>query len=458
MAILESGSLAAALETLNGLRRSKPEERWRIETYNILGDLLDTVFGMQQYIAKTQFDEQITVEKSPQFIINPVAALSDRRNIFISSSTSPSASFLRGELALHTGTGETDYIKVITRERGEYVAGSEVECGIGIRLSRDLEDNEWARWGYYDDLDGFGWQARSDGIAIFVRTGGEDTFISQSSWNEDKLDGSGDSSLVLDLLTGSVFVNRFAWYGYGDSKWLIPKTRKTGSNNLDSSRNRFADNQLVHIEKDYTSGASIYEPNLPITVEAHNSTTDNPFTLFVGGRQVSQYTNRRVDSKRFNIDVVEQHTLTVANNVWEPILAMRPRESFNGRQNPVNVRVVGINVQANNAASIRITADADVTGSTWSLPDTYTATETAVETAALDDIAIGGVDSGSIGFRIPPYFFVPGSSQGNQVDPAIVFGDNPFSLGISGSVVVWAKAPAASSTTIDIALEWSESF
>lgn len=73
--------------------------------------------------------------------------------------------------------------------------------------------------GQYDDNNGLFFQLAGNTLSVVVRSkvSGSvvDTTINQSSWNIDKLDGTGASGLTLDLSKQQIFIINYQWLGSG---------------------------------------------------------------------------------------------------------------------------------------------------------------------------------------------------------------------------------------------------
>lgn len=128
------------------------------------------------------------------------------------------------------------------------------------------------RIGLYDDVNGFYVGYEQADFGVTKRTNGFDTFIPRSSWNGDKLDGSGGSKFTRDgaiepitLTYSNLFRIRFAWLGSAsiyfevfspDGVWVTFHTIRQPNSELNPS---------------------LTVPNLPMRVEVmkKNSTTTN---------------------------------------------------------------------------------------------------------------------------------------------------------------------------------------
>jgi len=127
-----------------------------------------------------------------------------------------------------------------------------------------------SRIGYYDDLNGMYFQDSWGTLSVVVRssvTGATvDDVIPQSSWNLDKVDGTGPSGYDLDITKLQLFVIDFEWLGAGFVRFGI-----------------FVSGEIVYVHiVNYVNTLStpyISTPNLPLRVEIMNDGTGVASTL-----------------------------------------------------------------------------------------------------------------------------------------------------------------------------------
>ena len=91
----------------------------------------------------------------------------------------------------------------------------------GVLLTTNGGIGITSRIGYFDDDNGLFFES-DEGIGVVLRSGASgsavDTRIEQDDWNVDKMDGSGESGITLDLTKTQIFVIDFEWLGVGTAR------------------------------------------------------------------------------------------------------------------------------------------------------------------------------------------------------------------------------------------------
>ena len=218
-------------------------------------------------------------------------------------------------------------------ERGRYEAGFAGEAGIGIRLPVAPTGTQVVRWGLFDDQNGaFFGQNVANGIFVAIRRAGLDTIIPQTSWNVDKLNGSGPSGATLTLSKGNIFQIVFTWYGYGviEFRVVIPDPTTLAQEVI--TVNRFSP----------TGQTSFADPNLPLRAQISNNGTASAISLFVGGRQYSIIGNYNPTFR-----ITSERRQVTATGTLTPIISFQRKAVFpagSGRSNSVSVKLEGIDL------------------------------------------------------------------------------------------------------------------
>ena len=155
-----------------------------------------------------------------------------------------------------------------------------------------------------------------------------DTWIAQTQWNGDKLDGTGNSGLILDPAKGNNFSIYVENLGFGDIKFNL---NSTGINNLIT----------VHTIKTTNNSTSTALSNaaFPFTAAAYSAGSTTNLSVFVGGYSVSLCGQKRVSSNRFTFN----GSSTVVNATdYTCLFTIRNGTTYNNRANQVVIDILSI--------------------------------------------------------------------------------------------------------------------
>jgi hypothetical protein len=191
-----------------------------------------------------------------------------------------------GEFKFTTTSASNDSVSLVTVESGKYLAGASAEVGIAVRIPHSFLGKQEAKWGYFDNNNGFYFKKTSTDFYVCILRDGIETTFNNSEFNIDKLDGTGISGTNLNFEIGNIFKINYSWYGYGFVKFFVQG--RDLSNGITT---------FLPIHAFQTLGqTSIKNPCLPISCELNNngeSLLTDVTNLYVTGRQYSiieQYT------------------------------------------------------------------------------------------------------------------------------------------------------------------------
>lgn len=274
-----------------------------------------------------------------------------------------------GRIRLRTSTGANDAATLYTRERGHYRDGTWGDASLGIRVPNagSLEDGQEITFGYYDKQNGFGYGVDATGPFVFRYRAGSRTITRPASWYGP----AGQSAFMDALADGAVFHTLFRWYGHGPALWFAEK-KNTGT--------QWTDETAFH-QSVYTGTTSIVDPNQPLRVDVTNGgVTSNPLSVFVGGRQFALYGNTQAFNTRPVSVPRRGYALGTksATNDWEPIIAVRKKQTILTRNNSVRVVHTGVKARTDGDVEIMVTFDATVTA-TWAEIEDHDGDETDIE-------------------------------------------------------------------------------
>lgn len=275
-----------------------------------------------------------------------------------------------GKYVIRTGTTPGSTAALQSVERGRYVSGTVAIPGQGFTMPQDLQDDEIALWGYFDETGGLGFGADSLGNFVFRRytpTGGSTSDFKvyqfgqdgNPGWN-DPMDGTGPSGLFLNVDAVDIYRQPFRWYGSGPAIFEV-----AGSGTL-------TDTVPVHVIEAPVGEPILIDPNLPLRAEITNGTGTRDIEIQVYGRQFSilgRYNpNRRITGEW-------REALTIDDVDFVPLISFNQKESFAS----VSAKIAGLTLLAStNNIVYQVRVGGTLTGGTEVTPGDIPANETAV--------------------------------------------------------------------------------
>lgn len=388
---------------------------------------------------KTFFEESVFAARSVQFSYKPIAGgvVSNFRDKIVTSSA---ATVTEGdsEICLSTGAGVNGNVLLRTKRRMQYVSGIELEIGTGIRIPTLPVGTQEAKWGYFDDENGFGCGVDVTGSYTFSVRSGSINKKRQNSWAVDTLNGSGSSGLSLDLSSGNIFNIIFSWYGYGDATfYAYPYSPSAGS------RKRTMFDRIVT-----ENSTSIQTPNQPISVEVNNGSVGGDFRVYVGGRQASSL-GPLFSAKRTYSGNSLQVPVTSSTN-FVNLFSMKKKNLLNnGRKNTIQVLLNSYTVTTNQSVLIELlySLSGSVPG-TYQNPPNIPAAETGLELLFSGSNPIGDV------FLLDSKVLNAASTR-NSRDFANVSIEREVILADDDVITLRARA-LGDAATVSMTLDWDE--
>lgn len=287
----------------------------------------------RQISSYSPFNELRIVERTPVFTLSSIYPLSRFRDVATAG------------VALEVD----EYVvppanSIESAELIRYIPGYPSEVGMGVRIN-DAKD---ARWGAFNDDNGFFWQIRNGtDLSVGVNREGVTTVTPQDDWNIDRLDGSGPSGIDISGGTaGLIWQIIYTWYGYGPIVWLI----------LDN-RSIIPQLWFVHAQGGFADGTSIRNPNLPIRIENTGATGN----IYLAGRQWS-VVGKYVPNERTTAALA---TGVALDTTWRPILSARRRAGDLYRGYSFATKGMQTVYTGENDAMFAVVLGADLTGTNF---------------------------------------------------------------------------------------------
>lgn len=202
--------------------------------------------------------------------------------------------------------------------------------------------------GLGDDVHGFFFGYNGTSFGINRRRNSVDNYIPQTTWNKDKMDGTGSSGVTLDPTKGSVYKIQYQWLGFGAINFYI-ESQYTG---------QFV---LVHqiAYSNLSTETSVINPSSPLTGKVLNTTNNTNIVIkissmaaFVEGTVNDLGIINAINSRKTGV-TTEINVLTIKNNA-----------TFGGITNRkfVTPNYLSISNTSNSDALFRIVLNATIGG------------------------------------------------------------------------------------------------
>ena len=309
-------------------------------------------------------------ERHLDFSLPSLVGLSALRNQ-TTVAGSGSVTLVGSEYSIASGATASSTAVVDTIQRVHHVPGEDTFVNIGLRVPALPTGEQDGRWGAYDADEGFGFGVDATGPYVFSKTGGTVTKVYQANWNVDKLDGSGASSLTLDLTKGYLFQIQYTWFAGTEFSVVIPDA--TGQEKVIVAH-RLSGQQPI-----------VLAPYLPVRTEVLNGATTSNFAVAVSLRAASH-----VGSCCPSTRSVSHLWRSVGLTAGTPKTVFSIRRKTTGVFPKVPVILKHLSVLSNLNLEVAIIAGATLDTASWGAPNGKEAGESALEVDTTDNSATGG--------------------------------------------------------------------
>lgn len=245
------------------------------------------------------------------------------------------------------------------------------------------------RWGRYDNNNGLFLEQTISGISLVRRTSTSgapvDNATTQSSWNVDKLDGTGPSGVTLDVTKAQLFKIDFQWLSIGRVRFFFEIAGRT---------------ILVHqlnlsnvLDTPYMATA-----NLPVRYEIFNTaTTGIPSTLKAICASVQ--TEGGQDTTGILRAASNGTTTKTVTNVPTAVLSIRLKSTFGGQVNRGSTAFLGLEIVADSNVYWELVRNSTLAVPVWNSVGANSIMEqdTASVTAVGGEVVVAGYSTGGSG-------------------------------------------------------------
>lgn len=250
-----------------------------------------------------------------------------------------------------------------------YVTGHEAEALFTAAFTGAFANNTQQYLGIIDNNDGFAVGFKGTSFGIIVRRNGTDTFIAQSSFNGDKLNGTGPSGFLYNPANLNVFRIVYGWLGASVIKFYI----------MNSNGNWI----LFHVIQQPNSSPipSITNAFLPMGAQVFDPAGGSNLTLRTASWNMAIVdVNDKVGNRAFIVTNAKAIPLATETH----LLTIKNQNSFQSIQNQINLTFAAYTIGQTSGTGVpmivRIYKNATVTGTSFS-PVNATTSVTAFSTA-----------------------------------------------------------------------------
>ena len=258
---------------------------------------------------KDTLDVSITAQKKSIICLKSFHGLNNQNIVSTTGNGTVTAySEVTSEIELNVSTS-SDTSKIRSKKRGYYIAGFVSQCGVAMRLPSGLDTTQVLKFGYFDNSNGYYFKVTSTEFSVCILNDYIETEITRNNFNQNRLDGTEQNGITLDLSKGNIFRIDFTWYGYGNVNFGVIQT----NSNLEQ--------KLFQLHKyDVIGRTSCKNPNLPINVSSSAGTSNVSKSVFIGGRQYSIIGNveRSLSNSMYYL-----HNSSGTLNVLKPLFSFR---------------------------------------------------------------------------------------------------------------------------------------
>ncbi|OGB86089.1 hypothetical protein A3J41_01045 [candidate division TM6 bacterium RIFCSPHIGHO2_12_FULL_38_8] len=168
---------------------------------------------------------------------------------------------------LQTGASASSSATMLSRQRLHYQASQGCVTMYTALFTTGVA-NSTQKIGIGNAQDGFFFGFNGTTFGILHRVNSVDTWIPQTSWNQDKFNGSGASGVTLDPTKGNIYKIQYQWFGFGAINFFI-ENPNTGAL------------VLVHQIQyaNANTATSLLNPALQLMAEVINTTNATNVTL-----------------------------------------------------------------------------------------------------------------------------------------------------------------------------------
>jgi hypothetical protein len=225
------------------------------------------------------------------------------------------------------------------------------------------------------------------GVAVTVAqavagTAPTDTWVAQSSFNGDKLDGTGSSRLTIDPTKGNVYEIQFQWIGFGQVLFCVenPETGRL----IVAHRIKYANTATT---------PTVTNPTLPLHARVKNTSNTSNIQLYTAS--MGGFVQGREKPFGVRTGIVGENNSVGTSE--EPIVSVYNKLVYNSKENRSSIKLDNVIISTiansgNKPMKIRFRIDADISGGTAEpvITEAISATQSVIEYDVTSSAVSGG--------------------------------------------------------------------
>jgi hypothetical protein len=189
-----------------------------------------------------------------------------------------------------------------------------------------------------------------------------DTWVAQTAWNVDVMDGTGTSSVTLDPTKGNVYQIQYQWLGFGMIRFFIENAATGRMVNVHNIQYANANTVL-----------SVVNPAFPCYVGAINTTNTSDLVVKTGSMMAGVEGRKEQTGLNFGWD----NAIVNAGATEKPVLAIRNKIIFNSLLNRVDVKLtfMSASVDHTKPMTVNFYANPTLVAASWTDVNTNSVVE-----------------------------------------------------------------------------------
>jgi hypothetical protein len=378
------------------------------------------------------FGDIITAKLEPVVQIDFVYGINNQLGE-TSITTTGVADTSSSRLRLQTGTGAAGAATLQSFLIARYRTGEGMIARFSCVWSSSAADStQVVGAGTTSDGYFFGYNGTSFGVCR--RKSGSDNWVEQTAWNGDKCDGTGASGFNWVKTNGNVMMIRYPFLGYGNITFWVQNSETSLW-------------ILCHTIK-YTNSSALVQvdnPSLRIFAKVINTGNTSNLIMYMGSGAIFISGERGFFGPQFGVDSLKNSITTEAN-----LINIRNCTTYNGVYNTGLLRLRSLSCATDNGnglATIRFKTGVTLGGTPVFTPVSGSTADNGVTITSGNGVASYDVaGTGTSGLTI---FNVCLARNSN-----LVYDLTPFNLFILPAQTLSITAFSASSSSIQVALNW----